>query len=58
MEQMKAKAKNVKEILGLNTFPVGVRFIFNESQMPKDARKVKHHRYCQALMKARHGEMP
>jgi uncharacterized protein (DUF169 family) len=56
MEQMKAKAKNVKKILGLNTFPVGVRFIFNENEMPGDAEKVKHHRYCQALMKARHGE--
>ncbi|MDZ7742151.1 MAG: DUF169 domain-containing protein [Bacteroidota bacterium] len=56
MEQIKLKAKSVKEILGLNTFPVGVRFIFNKSQMPGDAEKVKHHRYCQALMKARHGE--
>ena len=53
---MKAKAKNVKEILGLNTFPVGVRFIFNESQIPGDANKLNNHRYCQALMKARHGE--
>ncbi len=56
MEQIKAKAKNIKEILGLNTFPVGVRFIFNENQIPEDAAKVENHRYCQALMKARHGE--
>lgn len=55
MDQVKAKARNVKQILGLQTFPVGIRFIFNEDRIPREAGKLKSHRYCQALMKARHG---
>ena len=56
MEHIINKAKSIKQILGLNTFPVGVQFIFNKENYPDDAVKIKQHRYCQALMKARHGD--
>ncbi len=46
----------VKQILGLSTSMVGVKFIFSENEIPSKIAKLIGHRYCQALMKARHGE--
>lgn len=34
---------------------VGVKFIFSEADMPVGIEELTGHRYCQALMKARHG---
>jgi len=43
-------------ILDLAGSPVGVRLLFDESELPSGAHALKHHRYCQAVMKARRGE--
>ncbi|MBI4524145.1 MAG: DUF169 domain-containing protein [Deltaproteobacteria bacterium] len=43
-------------ILDLAGSPVGVRLLFDESKSPTGAQALKHHRYCQAVMKARKGE--
>jgi len=48
--------KDMIEILGLSTSPVGVRFLRKGVAYPDGAKVLKQHRYCQALMKARHGE--
>jgi uncharacterized protein (DUF169 family) len=55
--QVKKMAKNLKEKVGLDTYPVGVKFVFNDHQdIPNSVTRLLRHRYCQALMKARHGE--
>jgi uncharacterized protein (DUF169 family) len=43
-------------ILGLRGSPVGVRLLFDGAPGVVGARALKHHRYCQAVMKARRGE--
>lgn len=53
---MIASAKKIKETLGLSSSLVGVKFIFNSSDIPSKITKLTGHRYCQALMKARHGD--
>lgn len=55
MKSLKSDALKIKQILGLTSSPVGVKFIFNESDIPFEIEKLTGHRYCQALMKARHG---
>lgn len=40
----------------MNSYPVGVNFFFNEKDFHHNAEKLSGYRYCQALMKARHGE--
>lgn len=52
---MIASAKKIKETLELSTSLVGVKFIFNSSDIPSTITKLTGHRYCQALMKARQG---
>ena len=49
-------AKSVRNILQLGSFPVGVKFIDNRENLPTGPTSLKGQRYCQALMKARHGE--
>lgn len=49
-------AKEIKEILGLQTSMVGVKFIYDSRDIPVEAKSLQDHRYCLALMKARHGE--
>ena len=56
MKNIQTYANRIKEILGLTTYLVGVKFIFSENEIPQKAKKLHGHRYCQALMKARHGE--
>ena len=54
---IKEKAKNLREKIGLETYPVGVKFVFSNSpEMKNSVQRLSGHRYCQALMKARHGE--
>jgi uncharacterized protein (DUF169 family) len=55
METTQTMAAKAKTILGLNSFPVGVKFIFSEKEIPEKGERLSGHRYCQALMKARHG---
>ena len=55
--QVREKAKNIKEEIGLDSYPVGVKFIFHDQEeIPGFAKRLLGYRYCQAVMKARHGE--
>lgn len=57
LSQVKEKAKQIKEMVGLSTYPAGVKFVFrNEQISDMNIEKLHGYRYCQALMKARHGE--
>ena len=56
IEAVKEAGKKLKVILGLSTSPVGVRLIVHPEPISKQAIRLQQHRYCQALMKARHGE--
>lgn len=55
MNTIQENAFNIKQLLGLTTFLVGVKFLFSENEIPDRIQKLNGHRYCQALMKARHG---
>jgi uncharacterized protein (DUF169 family) len=55
--QVKERAKTFKEKLGMNTYPVGVKFILQEGKtIIEGSQKLTGYRYCQALMEARHGK--
>jgi uncharacterized protein (DUF169 family) len=56
IQTIRSDSERVKQILGLTTSLVGVKFIFTESEMPDKTEKLSGYRYCQALMKARHGD--
>jgi uncharacterized protein (DUF169 family) len=56
MGKIQMQAQKMQEIHGLNSFPVGVKFIFEENVVPATIEKLLRHRYCQAMMKARHGD--
>lgn len=47
-------ARKMKDILGLEFEPVGVKFTTG-TDVPENAKNLGHHRYCQALMLARRG---
>jgi len=54
-EEIQDFGARMKAILGLSASPVGVRFLITEN--PVEGATVLHrHRYCQALMRARHGQ--
>jgi len=55
MIKTKKYARRIKSILGLCTYPVGVKFYFSNEQIVSDVTRLSHHRYCQALMEARSG---
>ena len=55
-QEISAAAIRIRAILGLGGPPIGVRLLMEESARPKDTRRLDHHRYCQALMRARRGE--
>jgi uncharacterized protein (DUF169 family) len=55
VSELRTDAEKVNQKLGLNSSMVGVKFIFNEAEMPSEIENLSGHRYCQALMKARHG---
>ncbi len=54
-ESLRSSAEKVKNILGLDSSLVGVKFLFAEKELPPAVEKLAGHRYCQAVMKARHG---
>jgi uncharacterized protein (DUF169 family) len=57
MLQVKERAKTLKEKLGMDTYPIGVKFILQEDEtIIEGAKKLIRYRYCQAVMEARHGE--
>lgn len=55
MKNIHQDSERIKQILGLTTSLVGVKFLFSEAEIPADVESLTGHRYCQALMKARHG---
>jgi uncharacterized protein (DUF169 family) len=55
VNELRTEAEKANQILGLNSSLVGVKFILDEAEMPSEIEKLSGHRYCQALMKARHG---
>ncbi len=57
ISQVKEKAKILKEKIGMDTYPVGVKFIFSrDTIIVEKAVRLYGYRYCQALMNARHGK--
>jgi uncharacterized protein (DUF169 family) len=55
MKNFQTESEKVKQILGLTSSLVGVKFINSDADLPVGIDKLTGHRYCQALMKARHG---
>jgi uncharacterized protein (DUF169 family) len=55
VDKMWEYGKQIVSILGLTTSSVGVCFIANFF-LPVDTLSLESHRYCQALMRARHGQ--
>jgi uncharacterized protein (DUF169 family) len=56
MRTVRSGGDRLKQILGMDPYPIGVKFFFNNSNIPKNIARLSGFRYCQALMKARHGE--
>jgi len=56
MDKVQSQSKKVRTILELNTSLVGVKFLNTGKEIPANVEKLEGHRYCQALMKARHGK--
>jgi len=54
-EIIRGKATIVRNILQLCSSLVGVRFIIDKAEIPEGIENLSGNRYCQALMKARHG---
>lgn len=55
MKEIVRAAVRLKEITALNSSPVGVKFYFGDDHAPGQVEKLAGYRYCQALMRARHG---
>jgi uncharacterized protein (DUF169 family) len=57
IELLRRKAVSLKQNINLHTFPVGVKFIFDDTDDTIiKAEPLSGHRYCQVLMSARHGK--
>jgi uncharacterized protein (DUF169 family) len=56
MRTIRSGGGRLKQILGMDSYPIGVKFLFNNDKIPKNTERLSGFRYCQALMKARHGE--
>lgn len=56
MKDIQSKTLEIQKILGLDTSMVGVKFIYSENEITEKLEKLHGHRYCQALMKARHAK--
>ena len=56
IREVAKKAKILKEKIGLNTYPVGVKFNFSKcTNAFEKNRRLRRYRYCQAVMEARRG---
>ncbi|MDO9540153.1 MAG: DUF169 domain-containing protein [Methanocalculus sp.] len=55
IDEIRNTGRAMKEILNLRGSPVGVRLLKTDTPIP-GAVPADGHRYCQALMRARHGE--
>jgi len=56
VDQVREIGNRMISILNLSFPPVGVRLLADGQEFPNEAQRLKQHRYCQALMKARHGK--
>lgn len=56
IETLRTAGLQIKDILSLSGSPVGIRFVFHPEPVSTQAVRLNQHRYCQALMKARHGQ--
>lgn len=56
VESIRTAAHQLKTLLSLSASPIGVRLVFRPQEEQTQAVRLRQHRYCQALMKARHGE--
>ncbi|MFW6048108.1 MAG: DUF169 domain-containing protein [Candidatus Natronoplasma sp.] len=57
LSNIRENARKIKESIGLDTYPVGVKFVFDEKDdISDEGKRVDGHRYCQVLMRARDGE--
>jgi len=56
LEEICSAGKRMMILLGLESAPVGVRFIHKRDEVTETALSLNQHRYCQALMRARRGE--
>ena len=54
-EGIKTMGADMISILGLSGSPIGVRLLSGSAEYAGEAEVLKEYRYCQALMKARHG---
>ena len=52
-KEIREMGQHMIDILGLEGSPIGVRLLTTLDEVPKGAEVLEHHRYCQALMKAR-----
>ncbi|OPY43913.1 MAG: hypothetical protein A4E42_01185 [Methanoregulaceae archaeon PtaU1.Bin222] len=56
VENIREQGQRIKEILGLKGSPIGVRIIRKgKEDQPLEPCSEEHMRFCQALMRARHG---
>lgn len=56
LSMVRGTGKDMISLLGLSTSPVGVKLVFKDDMWDDpSAERLPHHRYCQALMQARHG---
>ncbi|MCX6269677.1 MAG: DUF169 domain-containing protein [Bacteroidetes bacterium] len=56
MLDFQTDSEKVKQILGLTSSLVGVKFLYTVDEIPEGIERLTGHRYCQAIMKARHGK--
>jgi len=55
IKEAREMGAKMREILGISSFPIGVRFLTDKEEI-KGVPVLDKHRYCQALMRARHGQ--
>ncbi len=53
---VRTMAADMISILGLSGSPIGVRLLSGSDEYAGEAEVLNKHRYCQAVMKARHGQ--
>jgi uncharacterized protein (DUF169 family) len=53
VKEIREMGQRMIDILGLEGSPIGVRLLTADEEAPAGAEALEHHRYCQALMKAR-----
>ncbi len=54
--ELRETARRFRTALGSSIYPVGVKFaLADDTRLPGQTTALSGHRYCQALMKARHG---